>query len=162
VADIPAPVSDEETIVRGICSPYHLKKGKLKPHAFDPTKDTDETSVMRHDFLGSDFCKAKAKELANPLANPKKIYEGFAVLSARQIRLTSCEVKDSREVYPGHADIKLGVGVQSGEPPPAEQLPLIQERRKDLAKRANYFPDPDPDSATWTGAALVPKPGTGL
>ena len=31
-----------------------------------PTQNTDEVSVMRHTFLGSSFCKAKAKVLTNP------------------------------------------------------------------------------------------------
>ena len=34
--------------------------------ALSPTQNTDEVSVMRHTFLGSSFCKAKAKVLTNP------------------------------------------------------------------------------------------------
>src|SRR5258708_37915481 len=34
--------------------------------ALSPTQNTDEVSVMRHAFLGSSFCKAKAKVLTNP------------------------------------------------------------------------------------------------
>jgi len=55
---------------------------------------------------------------------------GLAVLSALQIRLTESDVIDSRHVYPGHADIKLVINVPLGEPPPAEQVELIQECRK--------------------------------
>src|SRR5690349_2891133 len=71
------------------------------------TQNTDEVSVMRHAFLGSSFCKAKAKQLTSP----GKVYEGLAVLSAFQIRSTGCDIADSRHVYLGHADINVGIDV---------------------------------------------------
>ena len=116
---------------------------------------------MRHKFLGSDFCKAKAKELTGP----GKVYEGLAVLSAFQIRSTGCDVVDSRHVYLGHADIKIGIDVPAGEPPPAEQLVVIQDRRKDLAKSGvnyEFLQILHPSAAKCTGHPLVPKSGSGL
>jgi hypothetical protein len=87
---------------------------------------------------------------------------GLAVLSALQIRLTESDVIDSRHVYPGHADIKLVINVPLGEPPPAEQVELIQECRKGPAKRTNYVADPNPGAIGWNGGPRAPKPGSGL
>jgi hypothetical protein len=155
VADIPEEVSDKEVIVRGVCSPHHLKDGKLVVAAYHPTPETDEVSVMRHDYMGSDACKAKAKELENPVKN--KVYEGLAVLSARQIRSTDCEIKDSRQIYPGHADIKVGIIVPRGEPLPPEVAKVLLDRKRALLRLTNYFPDPDPQATNWTGEKLFPR-----
>jgi hypothetical protein len=155
VADIPEDVSDKEVIVRGICSPHHLKNGQMVVAAYHPTPETDEVSVMRHDYMGSDVCKAKAKELENPAKN--KVYEGLAVLSAAQIRLTDCEIKDSRHVYQGHADIKMGIIVPRGEPPPPEDAKLLLDRKRRLLRLTNYFRDPEPQTTKWIGERLVPR-----
>jgi hypothetical protein len=155
VANIPEDISDQEVIVRGVCSPYHIKDDKIKAALYDPTPDTDEISVMRHNHMSSDACKTKAKELENPVQ--KKIYKGLAVLSVAQIRSTHCDIKDSRNVYFGHADIKVGFIVPRGEPLPAEQMQLLRDRKKMLVKLTNYFPDPEPPAIKWTGEELVPK-----
>jgi len=113
--DVPIEIANEEAIVRGICSPYHVSsKGKLKPEAYDPSPATDEVSVIRHAYVGSDFCKKKAKELED--REKRKIYQGLAVLSARQIRSVGSEVVDSRQIFFGHADIKHGFDLIEGEP----------------------------------------------
>lgn len=147
-------VSDDELIVRGICTPYHLNKsGKLLPGAYRSPKGKDEVSVIRHDCVGTDFCKVKAKQLSNP--GKGKIYVGLAVLAAAQIRLKGSEVIDSRDVYPGHADIKHGfVDSIDGEPPPPEQLEKMQDRLKALSALARFFPDPDVTSEKWGGGPL--------
>jgi hypothetical protein len=157
VCDIPEKVSDEEVIVRGVCSPYHVKDGKIKRGLYDPTPDTDEISVMRHNYMGSDACKVKAKELEDRAHN--KIFEGLAVLSALQIRSTHFDVKDSRDsAYLGHADIKVGIIVpRGGEPLPPEQLQVLRDRQKMLLRLTNYFPDPDRQATNWTGEKLIPK-----
>ena len=155
MAGIPEEVFDKEVIVRGVCSPHHFKDDKLIVAAYHPTPETDEVSVMRHDYMGSDACKAKAKELENPVKN--KVYEGLAVLSAAQIRLTDCKIKDSRQIYPGHADIKMGIIVPRGEPPSPEDAKLLLDRKRRLLKFTNYFRDPEPQVINWTGEKLVPK-----
>lgn len=155
MADIPEEVFAKEVIVRAICSPYHLKDGKVIVAAYHPTPETDEVSVMRHDYMGSDACKAKAKELENPATN--KIYEGLAVLSAAQIRSAGCGIKDSRHVYPGHADIKMGIIVPRGEPPAPEDAKLLLDRKRRLLRFTNYFRDPEPQTINWTGEKLIPK-----
>lgn len=156
--DIPEIVSDHEVIVRGICSPFHVKSnGKVKKQAFHPTPRTDEVSVMRHDYLGPHICKARAQALENPEKN--KTYKGLAVLAAAQIRQSGCDVKDSRQIFLGHADIKLGVttATEPGEPVVAEQSERLDGIAKSLAELANYFPDPSPQALSWTGAMLSPK-----
>jgi hypothetical protein len=147
----PREIADSEAIVRGICSPYHVKKGKLQLNAYRPPADREDVSVMRCDWIGANGCKQHAKDLEDPTSKPPKIYQGMAVLSARHIRDTGARVVDSREQqFDGHADILHGIKSVRGEPPPAKQLYQMQE----LAKMANYFPDPDPPSATWAGPEL--------
>jgi hypothetical protein len=110
---------------------------------------------MRHDYMGSDACKAKAKELENPAKN--KMYEGLAVLSATQVRSADCEIKDSRHMYPGHADIKMGIIVPRGEPPPPEDAKLLLDRKRRLLGFTSFFHDPEPQVINWTGEKLIPK-----
>ena len=149
----PHEVSDTELIVRGICSPYHVSSsGKLKPNAFDPTPGTDEVSVMRHDWIGTEACRDRSKSLADPEKN--KIYRGMATLTADLIRQTGADIIDSRRHFPGHADIKLGFVTQDGEPPSAEVLHALRTRTKWLAKIANFLADPEPGSSYWQGLPL--------
>jgi hypothetical protein len=147
-------IADSEAIVRGICSPYYVKKGKVLPTAYRPPANREDVSVMRCDWIGADACKQHSKNLEDLTIKPPKTYTGMAVLSARHIRDTGARVVDSREQFAGHADILHGIRSAQGEPPPAEQLYQMQERSKTLAKMANYFPDPDPPSATWAGPEL--------
>ncbi|QDQ85799.1 hypothetical protein [Paraburkholderia megapolitana] len=152
--DLPLEIDDSETIVRGMCSPYHVSsKGKVKPEAFDPTPDTDEVSVMRHDYMGSDACRERALALEDTAKG--KIYRGLAALSAGSIREAGADVVDSRHIFDGHGDIKLGFVVKPGEPLPPEELIRMRALTKALAKAAKYFPDPNPQAAQWTGQAIV-------
>lgn len=77
----PCEIANEESIARGICSPYHVKGGKLKPDAYWPPYDSDVVSVMRASWIGPDACKRHAKDLENP--DEGKIYKGLAILSAQ-------------------------------------------------------------------------------
>jgi hypothetical protein len=156
VPSIPEDVSGDEVIVRGVCSPYHVdKNGRLTKGLYNPEPDSDELSVMRHDHMGSDACKARAKELED--VAKKKIYTGLAVFSANHVRTVGWDVKDSRSVYMGHADIKVGVVRTRGEPLPADKLHVFHAQRKKLLNLTNYFPDPDPGVSDWTGAKVVFK-----
>ena len=149
----PHEVSDTEIIIRGICSPYHVSSnGKLKSSAFDPTPGTDEVSVMRHDWIGTEACRDRSKNLADPGKN--KIYRGMAILTAASIRQAGADIIDSRIHFPGHADIKHGFVTQIGEPPSAAVLHALRSRTKLLAKMANFFVDPEPDSISWQGLPL--------
>jgi hypothetical protein len=148
----PRDIADDEAIARGICSPYHVKKGKLQPNTYNPPYDTDEVSVMRVNWIGADACKQRAKELENPAEN--KVYKGLAVLSARQIWDNGAAVVDTREVFEGHADIRHGITPSKGEPPPPEELKALRDRTKALANLAKYYPDPDPAAVGWVGPTL--------
>ena len=148
----PSEITDEEVIARGICSPYHVKRGKLKPAAYKPPHDSDEVSVMRTSWIGADACKHHAKNLEKP--DQGKIYKGLAILSALQIRESGARLVDTRNVFQGHADIRHDIVPRRGEPLPPEQLKTLHDRAKALANRANYFPDPDPAAEPWTGPDL--------
>lgn len=148
----PREIADAEVIARGICSPYHVKNGKLTPVVYRSPPDKDEVSTMRADWIGPNACKQHAKDLENPSVN--KIYKGLAVLSAMQIRQLGATIIDTREEFDGHADLKHGIVQRRGDPLPAEQLILLRDREKALAKLANYFPDPDPQSTGWSGSCL--------
>ncbi len=145
----PHEIAGDEPIVRGICSPYHLdKKGQVTPRAYRSPPGKDEISVMRAAWIGANCCKRRAAGLGDP--DEGKIYCGLAVLSATQIRTHGGRVVDTREVFDGHADIRFGWIPVRGEPPP----PALLLALKALSALAAYYPDPDPEAATWTGPEL--------
>jgi hypothetical protein len=148
----PLEIDPREPIVRGICHPFHVRSdGKLKPAAYDPTPGTDEVSVIRVAWVGADHTKERAKAVATP----KKTYTGLAVLTAAEIRQSNACVVDSRSVYPGHSDIKIGIVVRKGDPPPAAEAAILRARTKELAGRSRYHQDGDPTATSWGGSALV-------
>lgn len=151
---IPIEIADEEKIVRAIMCPCHIKKGKntLKPAAFRSRAGTDEVSVVRQTHMGSDFCKAKAQEIAG--GGHGNEYAGLAVLFAAQIRKTSSTVHDSREEYCGHAHVSHGIILLPGEPLESTKNIVITERCRALANAARYHPDPAPTGHGWSGSAL--------
>jgi hypothetical protein len=152
MCDIPVPVPDGETIVRGILSVHVNEKGRLKSNAFRPKPDTDDLSVMRYDYLGANSCKAKARELSSQ----QVVYRGLAVLLAREIRDVNSEVVDSRDGnYCGHAHISHGIVVPRDEPPESPLNLALGEKLRALRIVARYYPDPDSTSETWLGKALI-------
>ncbi len=84
-ADAPLPknIADDETIVRGILTPWQVRNGKLRRQAFQPPKGSSELSVMRL-LKGSDFCKDKAVEIASK--NTSNNYSGLMTIRADGIR----------------------------------------------------------------------------
>jgi len=152
MCDIPVAIADDETIVRGILDIHLSNKGKLKNNAFRPKAGTDEVSVMRHGYLGSQACKAKAVELSNNQVS----YKGLAVLLAREIQEVGSQVSDSREGnYCGHAHISHGFIVPPDEPPESPISFALGERLRALRTVARYYRDPEPPNPAWTGQALV-------
>ena len=99
---------------------------------------------MRHDYLGSEFCREKSKEIC------KEAYAGMASLLVRTVRRIGSDVVDTREVFLGHADMPHGYVFVPNEPPPPE----IALKIKELVAHAVLHLDPDADAATWTGADL--------
>jgi hypothetical protein len=154
MCDIPIPIAGEEKIVRAIKSPYHIdrRKNKLKHQAFQSKPGTDEVSVIRHHYMGSNFCKDKAKEIV--AQDPSATYVGLAILSADAIRATGSTICDSRDVYCGHAHISHGIIRLPGEPPNGRQYFDLTERCKALCRVALYYEDPDPSTPSWTGPTI--------
>jgi hypothetical protein len=151
--DIPLLVANVERVVRGICTPFHVSSsGKLKPEAFEAPADSDAVSVIRHDYVGVDFCKLHAQKLSRP--DQSKKYSGLAVIRAGAVRACEADVVDSRSVFLGHADIKHGHKRSALDPPAPEIVKMLKDRCKALAKVAVFFSDPDPDGSKWTGLPL--------
>lgn len=157
-ADAPLPknITDDETIVRGILTPWHYKGGKLRRQAFQPPKGSSELSVMRL-LKGADFCKDKAVEIAS--ANRNNKYSGLMSIRADAIRGDGkTKVVDSPDPpnFPGHADITYDFRMpQDGDPPPSqEEWNRIHNTLDALLAKALYRHDPEPLSAGWKGPAL--------
>ncbi|MHB8304085.1 MAG: hypothetical protein ACYDC6_14905 [Acidobacteriaceae bacterium] len=153
---LPTEVSQEETIVRAILSPFHIdKKRQLKVEAFDPTPGTDEISVMRVCFMGSHRCKKKARKVEDP--SQKKEFRGFAVLTVRKVAKVSLGVFDSRKNnFRGHADIKTGAPMPpKGQPRTPEELARYRAISKALKSQARYCEDPLPSKRRWVGDSLI-------
>lgn len=156
MCEIPLEVADAEIIVRCVCSPYHCDGKKLKWKAFYPPLDSDGVSVIRADHVGADECKRRGKMLAD--LGQRKIYSGLAVIRAQSIRQCGATLVDSREEFPGHADIMHGHVMPNGEPPTPDIIERVRTRCKDLLALSAFFVDPEPHLEPWTGAALTPPP----
>ena len=130
--------------------PSHIKTGKntLKPAAFRSKAGMDDVSAIRQTYMGSDFCKAKAKEIAT--ASALNSYAGLAFLTAGEIRTAGSTVQDSRAEYCGHAHISHGIVLSPGEPPGSKMNMFLTERRREIIRRSAFYPDPDPDALAWT------------
>jgi hypothetical protein len=154
MCDLPLEIADEEKIVRAIFFPQHIdsRKNKLKPAAFRSPPDTDEVSVIRHTYMGSDFCKVKAKGIAH--RSPTITYVGLAALRAQEIRATGSTIHDSREEYCGHAHISHGVVLPHDEPLNSELNMVVTERCRALRDSAHYYTDPNPSADLWGGETI--------
>jgi len=149
---LPIEIGNDENIVRVIFHRDYVKSG---PHTYkhqvfrSGPPGTDEVSVIRHSYMGSDFCKQKGKEIA--VRRHKDSFVGFAVLRTRAVLDTGSTVHDSRKYYCGHAHISHGFTVEPNEPPEAENNMRLTARCKALRDAAAYYPDPNPATPNWTG-----------
>jgi hypothetical protein len=149
MVDMPVEIADKEKIVRAIKVPSHVNRSsKLKPAAFRSAPGTDEVSVMRHDFLGTECSRTKAKTIG------KEAYVGLAVIRASQIREIGSSVTDSRVEFWGHAHISHGIIVERDEPLQSALNMQLTERCRAIARAATYHPDPEPNSVQWLGGDL--------
>lgn len=148
--DLPVEIGDAEKIIRAIKVPSHVNPGstRLKPAAFRSKPGTDEVSVMRHDFLGTENCRAKAKAIG------KEAYTGMAVVKVSKVRECGSSVIDSHKEFWGHAHISHGIVVERDEPPRSALNMQLTERCRAIAKAATYHVDPAPNSEKWLGASL--------
>lgn len=155
MCDIPVEVADEETVVRALRQ-VHLKKGKLRNSVF-LARGVDEVSVMRHTYMKSDACKAKAKEIfGESQSNP---YVGLAAITVGNVRQCGSEVTDSRDEFCGHAHISHGFVVPADEPPDPE----FKIRMQALTEKAVLLVDLEPGAKEWRGPQVeirAPAPDT--
>lgn len=151
MCDIPVEIDGAEKIVRAIKTPFHLKKNKstkLARAAFRPPPGTDEVSVMRHGYMGTNACRAKAKEIG------QAAYVGMAALLAHGVRNAGAAVVDSRQEFCGHADIRHGIVIERDEPPSAEKSLALDQRIDGILRVTTYYPDPDSAAGVWTGVEI--------
>lgn len=147
MCDIPVEVANEETVVRALRE-CHVRRGKLRENVFRPMAGTDEVSVMRHTYMKSDSCKARAKGIASGDTNNP--YVGLAAVTVESVRSVGSEVTDSREEFCGHAHISHGMVVPANEPPDV----MLSLRIRALIAKATLVLDPMPDAETWTGPQI--------
>jgi hypothetical protein len=153
MCDIPLIVADEEKIIRAVFTNNLKRDGTLRETIFSPRGGPDEVSVMRHDYLGSDACKARAQAVKPKMADIK--YRGFAVLVVKAVRETGSEVTDSREEFCGHAHISHGLPLlPEGDPLYSEAKVRLEERLRLIKVHARYLPDRDPSRPDWIGEAV--------
>lgn len=157
MCDIPVAIANRETLVRALRE-CHVRKGKLRENVFRAPSGTDEVSVMRHTYMKSDSCKAKAREIAS--GDPNNPYVGIAALTAESVRGCGSEVTDSRKWFCGHAHISHGVVVPANEPLDPEINLRISARIKALKDATSLLLDPEPDAGTWTGAEIEILPAS--
>ena len=151
--DLPDRVADEEKIIRAIFSPHHTNKAgnRVRPAAFRSKPGLDEISVMRHDYMGSHGCKAKALDIE--VANGNGVYSGLAVVTASAVRAVGSEVHDSRSEFWGHAHISHGVVIREREATNSRDLERLDERLMALMDHVKFYPDED-RSPRWNGVPL--------
>ena len=152
---IPKRIAEQEPLVRIIFFPYHINKKnkRLKPAAFRSPPRIDEVSVVRHKYRNGTFCKEKAKKMERAGRSDginNKEYFGLAVITASEVSSAGSDVRDSRNVFCGHADIIHGYTPIAHEPLPPE----ITDRLTQIAETARYYPDPSPKAKPWTGGVL--------
>lgn len=146
--DLPVEVALEEIIVRGVCHPYHVKNDKLHWNAFWPPPERDDVSVLRHDYVGADFCKTHAKSLANEQQG--KIYKGLSFFNRAAVQYAGADIVDSRSEFLGHADIKhTQKAPPKGHPRDSAELMALVDVCKAIVKKAIYLPDPNPADDKW-------------
>jgi hypothetical protein len=148
MCNIPIAVTEEETVVRALFECHvNKRKDKLRDNVFRPKPGSDKVSVMRHTYMKSDACKAKAKQIA---ANPTNPYVGLAAITVSDVRGVGSNVADSREEFCGHADICHGIVVPADEPPD----PILTLRVRALREKARLLIDPDPAAKGWAGGQV--------
>jgi hypothetical protein len=153
---LPTDIQPSEKIARAIMSPHHFdKKNRLRPGAFRPAPGSDDVSVIRQTLMGSDFCKAKAKEFAAD--RPDTTYMGLVCITVEQIRSIGAQVSDSQNIYCGHAHISYGIIVERDEPQESEKNRILIEFTRSILRLASYYEDPEPEVRAWTGPALCLK-----
>lgn len=149
----PLEVPDAKFLARALFYSFHVnKKGKLKWQAFKPDRGETDISVMRTDCLSANECKQRAKQMVTP----EKHYRGFALLHTGDIRQSGFDVRDSRQVFCGHADLLLGVRkleAADDEPPDDPSISMEQENAgRKLIELSHARIDSSPAAEGWPEA----------
>lgn len=153
--ELPEIIADNEKIIRAIYAPINLHKNKqrLNNNFYRPPAGSNEVSVNRFDFTDAIFLKTLAKQFQNP--EHRRVYFGFAILDAAEIRANELEVAYSPltepVANPYHADILFEHTVKKGEQLPAE----VSHKIRQLTQIARFYEDPQADNEDWNGKELV-------
>jgi hypothetical protein len=152
--EIPLAIADDETIVRALLTPVHVKKGKVKKAAFRPRPGQSAISVMRQ-IMGDDSCKDKAVEIG-AAAKPKNEYLGLLTIRTDAIRQKGSTVTDSRDEFLGHADLDHGFPQLPADEPAAtpDELQKMDDRIDALIKASVFRADQSPEQSGWSGTPL--------
>ena len=107
---------DEESLLREILNPDHVKSGEIQPSAI-PLKELKERgfSVHRVQYVTRIFVESSIKEkLARPFAGQPRVSEGVACFTARAVRGISDNgnkafvvIDTAKPSNKGHASIYL-------------------------------------------------------
>ncbi len=151
---IPDTIQNDETLVRIIFSPYHVRVNKktgkirgIKNSAFHSIPDMDEVSVTRINYSSFDVCKAQAKKMEND----SKEYQGFAVIKYIDVIESGAFVKVTKTIdNPAHADIYYNIIKKRGEAYPAEILLVIES----IVSKSTFIEDPSPSEDKWQGKGI--------
>lgn len=154
MSDLPLEIADDEAVVRIITNKMLKSGGKIHRNAFQPRRGVSGgISVIRHDYMGSDFCKHHGKTKVQKLESPdSRIYKGLAAVRVMTFRSLGGNVHDTRDQFLGHADACVGM-VRPGQPDPLDpEVQLAFDKRLDaILAKTRYFPDPDPAVDAWVG-----------
>jgi hypothetical protein len=155
MCDIPISVASEENVVRAVWS-QHLDGNSLRKSLFK----NEGTSVMRHTYMGTEACRAKARTIV-----PRNLalhYKGLAIIQVRKFRAVGSDIVDSRVEYCGHAHVTHGLAlpqqIEPGEPlfDDPNLLMGLDDKLRELKKATRFFLDPDPANDNWTGPVVEP------
>lgn len=159
MSELPLEVADQECIVRVVIHSW-LKGDKLSREAYKPKRGkSGDISVIRHDYMGSKFCKQHGKNKVQKLESPNsRIYVGLAATKAATFRALGGDVKDTRLHFLGHADADIGMTRPNGgkEPDDPDELLKLNRHLDRIVDRTKFFLDPDPTQDDWTGDDVRP------
>ncbi|MCL2146592.1 MAG: hypothetical protein FWH52_02175 [Synergistaceae bacterium] len=155
---VPIVIADDEIILRSVDTRHFYKNKKIKPNIFKPPIGSCNVSVIRFHYVPVTECKRRGKEIASKVKDC--CFKGFVALKCAMIKEANVGIKDSREIFLGHADIIYS------HPRPPEALPNcapddleavieFNEVTKKLLNACKLFLDTAPTSEDWQGDEIA-------
>jgi hypothetical protein len=166
---IPWHLKGKEVLVRCVLHPfqYSESKNKIKSNLFLPPPESNEISLLRHNFTNDNFCKSYAKNIKIK----DNIYCGLATLLCKHSEITNNNFKDIKihskieatpydeknERYfgnhismkmngkPMHADLLYNEIVPRGQPATRHRLYAHK-----ISQYLNFYKDNNPGNENWT------------